>query len=51
MNKKERQAYKEKLEKKKRKRKAACKHKNTKKEYMLGMDTGDKICLDCEKVI
>jgi hypothetical protein len=31
--------------------KPVCKHERTKKEYYRGMDTGDKICLDCGKLI
>lgn len=47
----ERKAYQEKLDEDKRKRQAACKHEKTKKEYDRGMDTGDKICMDCGKLI
>lgn len=51
MDEKERKAYQDKLEEEKRKRQAACKHERTKKEYIGGMDTGDKICMDCGKLI
>lgn len=51
MNEEERRAHQEKLEEDKRKRQEACEHKRTRKEYFGGMDTGDKICLDCGKTI
>jgi hypothetical protein len=51
MDEKERKAYLEKLEEEKKMRQAACKHERTKKEYLGGMDTGDKICMDCRKTI
>ncbi len=51
MNDQERKAYLEKLEDEKKKRQAACTHENTKKERIRGMDTGDKICTDCGKLI
>ena len=40
-----------KSEHKEQQKKPPCKHERTKKEYYLGMDTGDKICLDCGKTI
>ncbi len=35
----------------KKKEKKPCEHKRTKKEYLGGMDTGDKICLDSGKIV
>ena len=51
MDEKEKPAYREKLMEEKIKRQDACKHEKTKKEYIGGMDTGDRICLDCGKTI
>lgn len=51
MNEEEKQAHQQKLNDEKRKRQEACEHKRTKKEYLGGMDTGDKICMDCGKTI
>jgi len=28
-----------------------CLHQRTEKEYVLGSDTGDRICCDCGKII
>jgi len=44
-------AYQEKLDEEKRNSQAACKHERTRKEYIGGMDTGDRICMDCGKTI
>lgn len=51
MDDEERETYRKKLEEEKRKRQEACKHENTKKDRIKGVDTGDQICLDCGKLI
>ncbi len=51
MNDQEKTALQEKFEEDKRKRQAACKHERTEQERILGMGTGDQVCLDCGKLI
>lgn len=51
MDENEKQAYREKLMEEKKLRQDACKHEKTKKEYIGGIDTGDRICLDCGKTV
>jgi hypothetical protein len=35
----------------KNKEKEACKHRQVFKEYMLGCQTGDRICTECREVV
>lgn len=51
MDEKEKQAYRDKLEEEKRKQQDECKHTKTKKEKIMGQDTGDMICCDCGKLL
>jgi hypothetical protein len=39
------------LEEEKKKRQEACAHEETKKKRLGGMDTGDKICVRCGKIM
>ncbi len=41
----------EKLGDEKAKRQDTCRHERVKKKRLGGMDTGDKICEDCGKII
>lgn len=44
-------AHQDQLEEQKKKRQETCTHEQTKKKRLGGMDTGDKICVDCGKII